>query len=465
MSKLWGGRFSGEIDRTFSRFNASLGFDRVLLEYDARAALAHLEALRGAGAVSDDEAGKLAGAIESVLERALDDPQSIDQAIAEQVEDVHSFLEREVVREVGELGLKLNTGRSRNDQVATDFRLFVRDAVDAVSERLRGLQSALLDMAEAHPDAAMPGYTHLQRAQPVLFAHYLLAFFEMFERDRGRFSDCRKRVNVCPLGSGALAGTNYPVDRRRVAETLGFAEISRNSLDAVSDRDFAVEFTAAAGLAMSHLSRLSEDLILYATSEFGFVELGDAVTTGSSLMPQKKNPDALELIRGKSGRVTGHLMSLLTTLKGLPSAYDKDLQEDKQPVFDTAETLLDCLAVMAIVLGHVSVRREKMAEAAASQFMNATELADYLAGRGVPFRQAHEIAGLAVREALGRGCRLEDLSLDDFRRHHPAFDRDLYEAISLKRTLEAKDVPGGTAPRRVREALKEARRRVEGGGR
>ncbi len=462
MSKLWGGRFAEENDRVFARFNASLRFDRRLMECDVRVSLAHLQALHQAGAITETESGRIRQAVLGILERARVDPGLIDAAVAAGVEDVHSFLESEVVKEVGELGLKLNTGRSRNDQVATDFRIFVREAIDATSEGLASVQQALLDLAQAHPEVALPGYTHLQRAQPVLFAHYLLAYFEMLDRDRQRLRDCRKRVNLSPLGSGALAGTNYPLDRNLEAELLGFDGITRNSLDAVSDRDFAVEFCAAGTLIASHLSRLSEDLILYTSAEFAFLELGDPVTTGSSLMPQKKNPDGLELIRGKSGRVVGNLVALLTLLKGLPLTYNKDLQEDKEPVFDSIDTLLDCLQVMETVLRHTRVHAPAMLAAAATHHMNATELADYLVGRGLAFRVAHEVAGRVVLEALHQGIKLEELSLEDFRKHSPLIERDVYEAISLPRALAAKDVPGGTAPDRVRHALADARRRLGG---
>ncbi len=460
MSKLWGGRFAGENDRAFARFNASLRFDRRLMECDVRVSLAHLQALRQAGALTEAECGRIGQAVLGVLDRVQADPGLIDAAVAAGVEDVHSFLENEVVKEVGEIGLKLNTGRSRNDQVATDFRIFVREAIDATSEGLTGVQRALLDLAEVHPEVALPGYTHLQRAQPVLFAHYLLAYFEMLDRDRHRLADCRKRVNLCPLGSGALAGTNYPLDRNLEAKLLGFDGITANSLDAVSDRDFTVEFCAAGALILSHLSRLSEDMVLYASAEFAFLELGDSVTTGSSLMPQKKNPDGLELIRGKSGRVVGNLVALLTLLKGLPLTYNKDLQEDKEPLFDSLDTLLDCLQVMEIVLRNTRVHATVMMTAATTHHMNATELADYLVGRGLAFRVAHEVAGRVVLEALQHGIKLEELSLEEFRKHSPLIEEDVYEAISLARTLAAKDVPGGTAPDRVRDALADARRRL-----
>ncbi|HKQ52421.1 MAG TPA: argininosuccinate lyase [Pyrinomonadaceae bacterium] len=453
-TNLWGGRFAGRTDERFAEFNRSFGFDRKLFAADVRASLAHCEGLRGAGVLTDEEAGRIKEGLGMILERAASDPSYFDDPAAE---DVHSFVEARLVELVGDAGRKLHTGRSRNDQVATDLRLWLRGEVDTLGEQARDAQSALLELAQKHKEAVLPGYTHLQRAQPVLWAHWCLAYFEMLARDRERLAEVRARVNVMPLGSAALAGTAYPIDREAVARSLGFDKVSRNSLDAVSDRDFCIEFLHAASLIMLHLSRLAEDLILYSTAEFGFVELGDKVSTGSSLMPQKKNPDSMELVRGKAGRVFGHLAGLLATMKGLPLAYNKDMQEDKEAVFDAAETVRAALEVTATVLRNVSLREERTREAAARGYMNATELADYLARKGVPFREAHETVGRLVLRAIERGCELQDLALDELRSFSQAIEEDVYAALSLEQTLGTKAQTGGTSPERVAEAIEKAR--------
>ncbi|HEX5707575.1 MAG TPA: argininosuccinate lyase, partial [Pyrinomonadaceae bacterium] len=422
---------------------------------DGRASRAHAEALRAAGVLGQEEARRVGEGLRALLERAAAEGEKFFADDA--AEDVHSFIESRLVATVGDAGRKLHTGRSRNDQVATALRLWLRDEIDAVASSLRDAQGSLLDLAERHADAVLPGYTHLQRAQPVLWAHWCLAYFEMFARDRERLADVRRRTNVLPLGSAALAGTSYPIDRESVARALGFDSVTRNSLDAVSDRDFCVEFASAASLAMAHLSRLAEDLIIYASAEFGFVEFGDAVATGSSLMPQKKNPDALELVRGKSGRVFGRLVSLLTTVKGLPLTYNKDLQEDKEAVFDAADTLRASLEVTATVLSHTRLREARAREAATLGHMNATELADYLARRGTPFREAHETVGRVVLYAIEKGLELHELELEELRRFSPAVGEDVYDALSLEQTLASKRQTGGTAPERVAEALAAAR--------
>ena len=454
-NKLWGGRFTGQTDPGFARFNRSFGFDRRLFEADVRGSLAHCEGLRAAGVLGDAEAAEISRGLRELLGRAAEAGEAFfaDEA----AEDVHSFIESRLVELVGDAGRRLHTGRSRNDQVATALRLWLRDEIDRTLEAARGVQAALLDLAEAHDDAVLPGYTHLQRAQPVLFAHWCLAYFEMFGRDRERLADARRRTNVLPLGSAALAGTGHPVDREMMARALGFDSVSRNSLDAVSDRDFCVEFAAAASLAMAHLSRLAEDLIVYATAEFGFVELSDAVATGSSLMPQKKNPDALELVRGKTGRVFGHTLGLLTVIKGLPLAYNKDMQEDKEAVFDTADTVRESLAVTATVLRNVRLREARACDASVVGYMNATEMADYLVRRGLPFREAHEATGRMVLYGLTKGLELHELELEELRGFSPLVSEDVYEALSLERTLATKSQPGGTSPERVREALAAAR--------
>src|SRR2546426_1120325 len=406
---LWGGRFSGEADPGFVEFNRSFGFDRRLFAADVRASVAHCAGLLGAGVLSRDEATAITSALQTILERGRADAKYF----AEPAEDVHSFVEARLVELIGDAGRKLHTGRSRNDQVATDFRLWLRDEMDALVLTIRSVQEALLALAESHRDAVIPGYTHLQRAQPVLFSHWCLAYFEMLTRDRERLADARKRLNMMPLGSAALAGTSYPIDREAMARELDFARVARNSLDAVSDRDFCVEFTGACSLIMVHLSRLAEDIILHATTEFGFFELSDAVATGSSLMPQKKNPDSMELVRGKAGRVFGHLMSLLTMLKGLPLAYNKDMQEDKEGVFDAFDTTHACIEVATLVLQNIELNQERMRAAASQGMMNATDLADYLVRKGVPFREAHEMVGRIVMRAMERGVEFSELSLDE----------------------------------------------------
>ncbi|HEV2882662.1 MAG TPA: argininosuccinate lyase [Pyrinomonadaceae bacterium] len=452
--KLWGGRFMGRPDEGFAAYNRSFGFDRRLFAADVRGSLAHAEGLRAAGALTGDEAEQIKTGLETLL---AESERESDFFADETAEDVHSFIEARLVALVGDAGRKLHAGRSRNDQVATALRLWLRDEIDAMGASVRAAQGALVALAEAHREAVIPGYTHLQRAQPVMWAHWCLAYFEMLARDRERLVDARRRTNVMPLGSAALAGTSYAIDRERVARALGFDAVSRNSLDAVSDRDFCVEFAGAASLIMVHLSRLAEDIIVYATTEFGFLELGDAISTGSSLMPQKKNPDALELVRGKSARVFGHTLSLLTLLKGLPLAYNKDMQEDKEAVFDTADTVRASLEVMATVLGNIRLREARARAAAARGYMNATELADYLARKGMPFREAHEAVGRIVLHAIGRGVELHELALEEMRALSPLIERDVYDALSLEQTLATKSQAGGTSHARVGEALAAAR--------
>jgi argininosuccinate lyase len=451
---LWGGRFSGAADAGFAAFNQSFGFDRRLFAADVWASKAHCQGLLGAGVLTATEADAIRTALDQLLARAEAEADFFDSLPSE---DVHSFIESRLIEAIGDTGRKLHTGRSRNDQVATAMRLWLRGEIDELSANVAATQTALLDLAEKHADAVIPGYTHLQKAQPVLFAHWCLAYFEMLARDRERLRDARARVNVLPLGSAALAGTSYSIDREAVARELGFASVSRNSLDAVSDRDFCVEFTAAAALIMIHLSRLAEDIILYATTEFGFFELSDAVATGSSLMPQKKNPDSMELVRGKSGRVVGHLTALLTMMKGLPLAYNKDMQEDKEAVFDAVDTVRNCLAVTATVLRNLNLRADRTVAAAASGYMNATELADYLVKKGTPFRQAHDIVGRAVLHAIERGVELEGLGLDELREFSTVIDEDVFAALSLEQTLATKDQTGGTSRAQVAAALAAAR--------
>ncbi|HBT46722.1 MAG TPA: argininosuccinate lyase [Peptococcaceae bacterium] len=451
--KLWGGRFRKETDRLVEDFHSSLSFDRRLYRHDIRGSIAHARMLAAVGLLSQEEAAKIVRGLEEILADIEAGRVSFDIG----AEDIHMNIEKLLTEKVGEAGKKLHTARSRNDQVALDLRLYLKDEIREISRLLSRLQQVLVDLAEKHLFTLMPGYTHLQKAQPVTLAHHLLAYFEMFERDQGRLEDCMKRLDVCPLGSGALAGTALPIDRRLVAAELGFKDISANSLDAVSDRDFAVEFLAAASLIMMHLSRLGEEIVLWCTEEFGFVELDDAYSTGSSMMPQKKNPDVAELVRGKTGRVYGHLMGLLTVLKGLPLAYNKDLQEDKEAVFDTVDTLKGCLLVMAPLLATARFKEERMRAAARQGFSNATDVAEYLVMKGVPFREAHRIVGSLVLYCLDKGCNLGDLSLAELQRYSPAFEDDIIEYLTVEACVKRRRIPGGPSPEAVREALARAR--------
>ncbi|HEX6046428.1 MAG TPA: argininosuccinate lyase [Pyrinomonadaceae bacterium] len=444
---MWGGRFTDKTDPGFAAFNNSFRFDRRLFDADVAASVAYSQALENAQVITAEEGSQIRSALKTILENGCtDDPNA---------EDIHSFVEARLIELTGDAGRKLHTGRSRNDQVATDFRLWLRQAIDALGQVLQSTQSALLDFADANREVAIPGYTHLQRAQPVLLAHWCLAYFEMLARDRERLVDARRRVNVMPLGSAALAGTSFPIDREALAKSLAFDGVTRNSLDAVSDRDFAVEFLGACSLIMVHLSRLAEDVIIYATSEFGFLELGDAIATGSSLMPQKKNPDSMELVRGKAGRVFGDLLGLLTTMKGLPLAYNKDMQEDKEAVFDAFDTVIASLSVTSTVLRNISVK-----PVALGGYMNATELADYLVRKGMPFREAHEVVGRIVRHAIELEKQIEEISVEELQKFSSIIDTDVYEALSLERTLDSKRQIGGTAKTAVYDALERARREL-----
>lgn len=447
---LWGGRFHGAADAGFADFNRSFDFDRRLFVSDVRASLAHARGLVGAGVLTSEEGEVIANGLQTILECGQVDPNYFSDVSAE---DVHSFVEGQLVELIGETGLKLHTGRSRNDQVATDFRIWTREAIDDLIARLRNTQGAILDFARTNREIVLPGYTHLQKAQPVLLAHWCLAYFEMFDRDVHRLRDARSRVNVMPLGSAALAGTSFSIDREYVAKELGFADVCANSLDAVSDRDFCIEFVSASSLIALHLSRLAEDIILYSTAEFGFFQLSDAVSTGSSLMPQKKNPDSMELVRGKAGRVFGSLQNLLTILKGLPLAYNKDMQEDKEPVFDSFETVRMCLEVAATVMANTQVNAERTLKAASAGYMNATELADYLVRKGVPFREAHNTVGQIVLAAIARNCELVEMPLTELQSFSKKIQDDVFPALSLEQTLASKSQIGGTSPREVEKAL------------
>jgi argininosuccinate lyase len=450
VQKLWGGRFVKETAGEAEEFLNSLSFDARLWRQDIRGSVAHARMLGRQGIIDQDEAE----AIVKGLEQIYDD---IEKGRLEfsGAEDIHSFIEARLVERIGDAGKKLHTARSRNDQVATDLRLFLKEEIESLGNLLLELIDALVRRAREHGRAIMPGYTHLQRAQPITLAHHLLAYCEMLRRDYSRLRDCYKRTDVCPLGAGALAGTTFPIDRSYTARRLGFRGITGNSLDAVSDRDFVAEFLFAVSLIMMHLSRFAEELILWSSSEFGFMALDDAYTTGSSIMPQKKNPDVPELVRGKAGRVYGRLVGMLTTLKGLPLAYNKDLQEDKEAVCDAIDTVRGCLEIMVPLVETMKADEGRMRAAAGGGFTNATDLADYLAWHDVSFRDAHEIAGKVVLYCIGKGKRLEDLSLEEYRSFSPAFDPDVYEYISVEACVARRDQPGGPAPAAVAAAIAE----------
>jgi argininosuccinate lyase len=457
--KPWGGRFAGPTERKVEEYTASLPFDWRLYPYDIQGSIAYARALVKAGVLTEVEGGRITRGLEEIHKKLDEGELDLDPAH----EDIHMYIEHRLIEKVGELGGKLHTGRSRNEQVALDLRLYLRAEIGRIVDEIRDLQEALLDQAERHLDLVMPGYTHLQRAQPVLWAHHLMAYVEMLTRDTVRFQDCLTRITVMPLGSGALAGTAYPIDRDALAQDLGFPEVSRNSIDAVSDRDFALEFLAGASIIMMHLSRLSEEIILWATAEFGFVDLPEAYATGSSLMPQKKNPDVAELARGKAGRVFGDLVALLTAMKGLPLSYNRDLQEDKEAVFDALDTLRGTLQVLAPMVQGLRVDAERMRRATEEGFLNATDAADYLVSKGLPFRQAHEVIGKVVRYCLEEKKRLDQLSVEELLRYSSLFDEGFYHYIALEPSLRRRGNVGGTAPERVREAILMARDELKKG--
>jgi argininosuccinate lyase len=452
-SGAWSGRFSEPVDELVKRYTASVPFDYRLAEFDIKGSLAHARMLRHVGVLSAEDLA----AIERGMKEILEDIQAGRFEWSLDLEDVHLNIEKALTAKVGDAGKRLHTGRSRNDQVATDVRLYLRDAIDRIQSGIRSCQISLLDLADEHAATVMPGFTHLQVAQPVTFGHHMLAYFEMMSRDYARLTDVRKRVNRLPLGAAALAGTSYPIDREFVARELGFDGVCENSLDAVSDRDFAIEFSAAASLIMMHLSRLSEELILWMSPRFGFIDLADRFCTGSSIMPQKKNPDVPELVRGKTGRVFGHLMGLLALMKGQPLAYNKDNQEDKEPLFDTVDTLSDTLTIYADMLKGVRVKPEAMRKAAAEGFSTATDLADYLVKKGLPFRDAHEAVARAVRAAEEKGCDLADLPLTELRSFSPLVGEDVFAVLTLEGSLASRKHIGGTAPDQVKSAVARAR--------
>ena len=451
--RLWGGRFSKDPDTLARDFTASLSFDRRLAEHDISGSIAHVRMLAHCRVLRGDEARQIEAGLEKVRAGLASGELKLDPAS----EDIHTEIERLLGEQVGALAGKLHTARSRNDQVALDLRLFLRDEIDQLREKTAALQRTLVELAEQHAEAVMPGYTHLQRAQPVTLGQHLMAYFFMFQRDRERLADCRARVDLCPLGAAALAGTSFPIDPGFVAQQLGFAGLCPNSMDAVSDRDFVVEFLGVAAICMTHLSQLCHEIALWSTVEFGFIKLDDAWCTGSSIMPQKRNPDAAELVRGKVGRVIGRLVSLLTTLKALPMTYNKDLQEDKEALFETVDTLSASLAVSQGMLASASFNTERMAEAAAGGFSTATEVADYLVRKGMSFREAHGTVGQVVKYCEREGIDLAKLSLDEWRSFSKEFGEDISKYITPDGAVAAKKSPGGTAPERVREQIERAK--------
>ena len=455
--KLWAGRFTQPTDKFVEEFTASIGFDRRLYRYDIQGSVAHCRMLARQGIITAEEGRQIIAGLESILA----DIEGGNFEFKISLEDIHMNIEARLIERIGPVGGKLHTARSRNDQVALDVRLYLRDEVGAVLDYLEGLQQSLLTQAEANLDVIMPGFTHLQTAQPILFAHHLLAYVEMFKRDAGRMRDVLKRLNVLPLGAGALAGTTFPIDREFVAELLGFDGVTRNSLDSVSDRDFAIEFVAAAALIMMHLSRLSEELILWSSADFQFVDLSDAFCTGSSIMPQKKNPDVPELVRGKTGRVYGNLTALLTVMKALPLAYNKDMQEDKEPLFDTIDTVKGSLKVFVDMIGQMRVRPESMRRAAARGFSTATDVADYLVRKGLPFRQAHEVVGKTVRYCIEQGKDIPELTLEEFRGFSVLIETDIYDHVTLEASVNARKATGGTAREAVEREIARARSELQ----
>ena len=452
-NQQWGGRFSEGVDAFVARFTASIDFDRRLYRHDIQGSMTHARMLHQSGILTKAELEAILSGLDGILEDIQQD--KIDWSI--ELEDIHMNIEARLTDRIGDAGKKLHTGRSRNDQVATDIRLWLREEIDLIAGELQRLQTGLLDLAEQEADTIMPGFTHLQTAQPVTFGHHLMAWYEMLVRDSERLQDCRKRVNVSPLGAAALAGTTYPINREMTALELGFDRPTRNSLDSVSDRDFAIEFCAAGALLMTHLSRMSEELVLWTSAQFSFIDLPDRFCTGSSIMPQKKNPDVPELVRGKTGRVNGHLISLLTLMKSQPLAYNKDNQEDKEPLFDTVDTLKDCLRAFADMVPHIQSRKENMREAARRGFSTATDLADYLVRQGMPFRNAHEVVGKAVAYGLAENKDLSEMSLSELQQFSDTIRDDVFDVLTLEGSVRTRNHLGGTAPEQVRKAVRVAK--------
>ncbi len=452
-TQAWSGRFNEPVAELVKRYTASVDFDKRLAEVDIQGSLAHAQMLAAQKIISTDDLSS----IEKGLAEVLAEIRTGEFEWLLDLEDVHLNIEKGLTDKIGDAGKRLHTGRSRNDQVSTDVRLWLRAVCDDVLNAIKQLQLSLLDLAEQHTDTIMPGFTHLQVAQPVTFGHHLLAYYEMLKRDATRFADCRKRLNQLPLGVAALAGTSFPIDRDMVAKLLGFDGLCENSLDAVSDRDFAIEFTAASALLMTHLSRFSEELIVWASPRFAFIDIADRFCTGSSIMPQKKNPDVPELVRGKTGRVNGHLVALLTLMKGQPLAYNKDNQEDKEPLFDTADTILVTLEIYADMMRGITVNKPNMRQAAFEGYATATDLADYLAKKGLPFRDAHEVVALAVKHAVEKACDLSELSLAELQKFTNLITEDVFSVLTLEGSVASRNHIGGTAPSQVKEAVKRAR--------
>lgn len=454
--KTWSGRFAERTDRSVEKFTASIDIDKRLYPYDIEGSIAHCRMLARSCIITDEEAATLIEGLGKIKHELDHGKFQFDESR----EDIHMHIETRLVEEVGKVALKLHTARSRNDQVALDIRLFLRDETSKTIVLLMNLKKVVVEMAELHIKVAMPGYTHLQRAQPVLFSHHLMAYYEMFSRDVERFQDCLKRIDVMPLGTAALAGTTYPIDREYTAELLDFSQISANSIDAVSDRDFIIEFLSAASLCMVHLSRLAEELIIWSSYEFRFIELPDAFATGSSIMPQKKNPDVPELVRGKTGRVFGNLMAMLTVMKSLPLSYDRDMQEDKALLFEAVDTLQACIDIYARMLPKIKINAEIMRQATATGFLNATDLADYLVIKGMPFREAHNCVGRAVSYALENKKELHDLSLDELKPFSNLIEEDIFEILSTEAMIDRRKSAGGTATENVLAAIKAAKKEV-----
>ncbi|GAB1266788.1 argininosuccinate lyase [Aurantivibrio infirmus] len=454
--KLWGGRFTEATDAFVERFTASVNFDKRLYRHDIQGSIAHATMLAKVGVISDEEKDEILGALTAIEQ----DIAAGQFSWSVSLEDVHMNIEAELTKRIGITGKKLHTGRSRNDQIATDIRLYLRDEIDNIAKEITRLQQGLAELAKQEADTVMPGFTHLQSAQPVSFGHHLLAWYEMLERDFDRLMDCRKRVNQSPLGAAALAGTSYPIDRELTASLLGFENPTRNSLDSVSDRDFAIEFCSFAAMLMTHLSRASEEIVLWSSAQFNFVNLPDRFCTGSSIMPQKKNPDVPELVRGKTGRVNGHLVSLLTLMKSQPLAYNKDNQEDKEPLFDCIDTVSDCLRAFADMVPAIEAKRDNMRTAAISGFSTATDLADYLVRKGIAFRDAHEIVGKAVNYGVSTGKDLSEMSLQELRNFSEQIDDDVFAVLTLEGSIAARNHVGGTAPAQVKQAATAALKKL-----
>jgi argininosuccinate lyase len=455
-AKPWGGRFTEVTNGLVEEFTASVPYDWRLYPYDIAGSIAHATMLARTGIIKKTESRRIIKGLQDILREIA--AGAFEFSIG--LEDIHMNIEDRLIRKIGPVGGKLHTARSRNDQVALDIRMYLRDEIAEIHELLGLLQTVLISLAELHCEVVMPGYTHLQRAQPVLFGHHLLAYYEMFDRDRGRLVDCFRRVNVMPLGAGALAGTVLPIDRKYVARLLAFTEVCENSIDAVSDRDFSIEFTAACAQIMMHLSRFAEEIVIWSSSEFGFITIGDAFTTGSSIMPQKKNPDVAELTRGKTGRVYGSLTALLTIMKGLPLAYNRDMQEDKEPLFDASDTVMLTLSVFIEMLKNITVHKDAMRKAAEDGFITATDLADYLVRKGMPFRRAHEIVGRAVLLATELGCGLGTVPLREYRKLSPLIREDVYDALSLEASVGRRTSYGGTAPANLKKRLQTLKKKM-----